>query len=486
MRVRHVLVRRLAPAALRMILLALASGPGALSAQRVTGLVAEQLTLAPVGGAVVSLYRVQGDDLTEVGLAVTDTAGAFSLTAPGAGSYRVQASLEGLSSPLSQPLELTGPDDERDVALLLPSLLLQIALQCPEEAGPGSAAVVGVLHDAESDVPIPGAVVMATWRTRGLTGRLESGTDAGGRYRLCPPGDAGEVDFQALVVGEWRPLGSLEITAPAVVIHDLAVELATDEGALDVIQEQILLEAAAVTLADLRGEILDRFSGEPVQFAVVGLQGTGLQTETDARGRFAFDGIGPGSHTLEVRSLGYDVLSRPVDVTDGRTTFVRLQVAPDAVEIEGLEVTARAEAEQVTRATPFRRAIAYGEVMAREEQRGAMAYEVLRRSAPGVSVRERYVEGQGRILCIETNRRVQNFGGGCASAQVVVDGMRIPDGPEFLLRTPASEIESIEFVTPVQAQILYGIGGQTANGVVVVYTRGRGPYASPLRNRDRR
>ena len=81
---------------------------------------------------------------------------------------------------------------------------------------------------------------------------------------------------------------------------------------------------------------------------------------------------------------------------------------------------------------------------------------------------------------------MQNFGGGCASAQVVVDGMRIPDGPEFLLRTPASEIESIEFVTPVQAQILYGIGGRTANGVVVVYTRGRGPYASPLRNRPRR
>jgi hypothetical protein len=61
--------------------------------------------------------------------------------------------------------------------------------------------------------------------------------------------------------------------------------------------------------------------------------------------------------------------------------------------------------------------------------------------------------------------------------------MKIPDGPDFLIRTPASEIESIEFVTPVQAQILYGTGGLTPNGVVVVYTRGRGPYVSPLRNR---
>ena len=42
-----------------------------------------------------------------------------------------------------------------------------------------------------------------------------------------------------------------------------------------------------------------------------------------------------------------------------------------------------------------------------------------------------------------------------------------------------------EFLSPLHAQIQYGIGGNTANGVVVVYTRGKGPYASPLRNRER-
>jgi hypothetical protein len=72
---------------------------------------------------------------------------------------------------------------------------------------------------------------------------------------------------------------------------------------------------------------------------------------------------------------------------------------------------------------------------------------------------------------------------GCDNVQVVVDGVRIPDGPLYLQRTPATEIESIEFVSPVQAQILYGIGGDTSNGVVVIHSRGNGPYASPLRNR---
>lgn len=468
-----------------VVALGAALSPATAAGQTVTGLVAEQLSLSPVEGAVVALYGEDGDELTEVALATTDSTGAFTLQAPGAGRYRVQAVLEGLYSPLSASRELRAGEAWSDVALLLPSVLLQMALQCPEESGTGSAAVVGVLHDAGSEVPIAGAAVLATWRSGGVTHRLESGTDAGGRYRLCPPGDAGEVDLEALVAGSWRELGSLEIPGTTVLVHDLAVELATGELSDDPLREQVLLEVASATLSDLRGEIVDRIGGRPVPFAVVGLQGTGLQTETDLQGRFAFRDVGAGRHVLEIRSLGYDPLTHPVDLADGRSTFVRLQVAPDAVEIEGLEVTARSEAERVTRATPFRRAIVYGEVMAREEARGALAYEVLRRSAPGLSVRERYIEGPGTILCIETNRRVSSLGaGGCANAQVVVDGMRIPDGPEFLLRTPASMIESIEFVTPVQAQTLYGIGGDTANGVVVVYTRGMGPYASPLRNRD--
>ena len=74
--------------------------------------------------------------------------------------------------------------------------------------------------------------------------------------------------------------------------------------------------------------------------------------------------------------------------------------------------------------------------------------------------------------------------GSCYPLRGIRHGVRIADGPDFLLRTSASQIESIEFVTPVQAQINYGIGGDTANGVVVVWTRGKGPYASPLRDRD--
>jgi hypothetical protein len=72
-----------------------------------------------------------------------------------------------------------------------------------------------------------------------------------------------------------------------------------------------------------------------------------------------------------------------------------------------------------------------------------------RRSVPGLRVREIQLEGQPPIVCVETSRRQQSIllDQPCDAVQVVLDGVRI------------------------------------ANGVVVVFTRGRGPYTSPLRNR---
>jgi hypothetical protein len=124
--------------------------------------------------------------------------------------------------------------------------------------------------------------------------------------------------------------------------------------------------------------------------------------------------------------------------------------------------------------------------MLEEEERGASAHEVLRRASPGLQVREIHQAVGPPIVCVQSNRRVQTLtDGGCQMVQVVVDGTRIApqESGDFLRTLSASEIESIEFLPPAQASIVYGTGGNLANGVVVVYTRGKGPYASPLRNR---
>ena len=495
---------RLAGAALSALVLCLT--PAQLDGQVIRGLVAEQLSLAPAQGAVVVLLRVvEPDGLESVGMTTTDGTGAFSVPAPGPGVYRLQADLDGLASPLSPKLEVApGTDGVDDVALILPSPLLHLALGCQLEAPEGTAAVVGTVRDPATGVPLPDALITATWQEGRMVRRLEADTDAAGRYRLCGlPAEAGTVRFQAELLGRSSRRGEVEIKGSSVVFHDLAIEVApTAEQPKDVIQEQILLEAAAQTLGDLHGQIRDQISGAPLPFTVVRIVGTPHQTVTDEAGRFVFENLTPDSYTLEIRNLGYAVTSDPVDVPPGKDVLLSLKVAPQVVELEGLEVTTRSAVERITRLTPFRMDLAFGEAMALEEQRGARAFEILRRTSPGLRVTEVYREVGPPAVCIQTNRRIQSLtdvasvvgdrinimesslpSNQCGNVQVVVDGVKIHDGPEYLLRTPAVEIESMEFVSPVQAQILYGMGGDTSNGVVVVYTRGKGPYASPLRNK---
>jgi hypothetical protein len=489
-----------------LVVSALGFVPSPAQGQSVRGMVAEQLTLAPAHGAVVVLLRVtEGDGLESVGMTTTDEAGVFALPVPGTGTFRIQADLDGLVTPLSSAFDVrAGGTDVQDLALLLPSPLLHAALECRVEAGENTAPVVGFVRDPEAGVPLPDALITATWQTGRMVHRAEAETGPTGLYRICGiPAGAGRVRFSAQLMGRSNSRGELDVVdikGPSIVFHDLAISLASHaSGPADVVQERILLEAAAHQLGDLQGQVRDQMSGTPIPFAVVRIKDTSHQAVTDQDGRFVFPDIEPATYTLEVRNLGYLVTADPVEVPAGKDVFLGLRIAPQVMELEGLEVTTRSAVEQVTRLTPFRRDIVYGDVMAQEEHRGALAYEILRRSSPGLRVTQIVREAGPPTLCIKTNRRIQELYNAppvestdllgtpsrnqCDNPEVVVDGVRVPDGPDFLLRTPASEIESIEFMTPVHAQTAYGVFGGTSNGVVVVFTRGKGPYASPLRNR---
>jgi hypothetical protein len=466
-----------------------------LSGQQLGGLVAEQVTLTPVRGAIVSLLRASADgELETVGVTRSDEEGAFGFEIPTRGIYRIQAEANGLSSPLSDPLDLgPGADSVDDLALLLPSPLLMMAYACQGEVGEGFVTVVGVVRDRDGEVGLPEAIMEARWQEGARTRTLRGQSDAAGRYRICGvPAEAGFVQLQAQLLGRMGAMDEIEVSRPALVFHDVNLDLGTTAsgsagvGGTGVIQEQILMEAAARGLADLTGQLVDQINGQPITQAVIRVEGASLQALTGADGRFTFTGVQPGTYTLDIRHLGYNVQSDPVEVPAGRDVFVSLRVAPQAVVLEGIEVTTRSAVEELARLTPFRRDIVYGEAMAVEESRGSRAYEILRRASPGIQVVELFQEGAPPEVCIQTNRRVQTLtnNGGCQMVQVIVDGTRVSpqEASDFLRNLPAADIESLEFLPPSEATIRYGTGGNVANGVVLVYTRGRGPYASPLRN----
>ncbi|HEV2131605.1 MAG TPA: carboxypeptidase regulatory-like domain-containing protein [Longimicrobiaceae bacterium] len=241
---------------------------------------------------------------------------------------------------------------------------------------------------------------------------------------------------------------------------------------------------AAVGRAELRGQLLDAESGEPVQGAVVRLQGQGGGRTTDRQGRFVLPGVRPDRYTLEVEHLAYGKQAEMLAIGGGGVVEVELRLSQHAIEIPGLQVEVIAAREMMRRRSGTRL-----DLFTREdiEELARAAHHVgdLTRRFPGVRVREILHPGGTRSwLCIESSRTIRDPnnpdpGAICHSVKVYLDDMWIPDGPEFLVGLPLQQLESVQFIPGLVAQARYGRGAE--NGVLLIYTRGNGPTASNLR-----
>lgn len=91
------------------------------------------------------------------------------------------------------------------------------------------------------------------------------------------------------------------------------------------------------------GRLLDESSGRPVGSATVRLAGPGEQTATSDQGRFTFDSLAAGTYTLRIHHVRYGDRETGVEVPEDRTVDVEIRVAPEAVEVEPVEVTVDAD-----------------------------------------------------------------------------------------------------------------------------------------------
>ena len=94
-------------------------------------------------------------------------------------------------------------------------------------------------------------------------------------------------------------------------------------------------EVAVPGTGVIRGQIHDQETGVALAFAAVTIQGTAIGAMTDSLGVFTLAGLSPGAHTLEVRYLGYDPATIPLEVVAG-DTLVR-DIAMPAVVVATLE-----------------------------------------------------------------------------------------------------------------------------------------------------
>ncbi|QNE40322.1 carboxypeptidase-like regulatory domain-containing protein [Hymenobacter sp. NBH84] len=89
----------------------------------------------------------------------------------------------------------------------------------------------------------------------------------------------------------------------------------------------LLLAQWASAQSTLSGQVLDAQTRKPLEMANVFFANTTVGTPTDAQGNFTFPTLKPGSYTLVVSYLGYQLYKQTITVADAPQTFI-IQLAP--------------------------------------------------------------------------------------------------------------------------------------------------------------
>ena len=103
--------------------------------------------------------------------------------------------------------------------------------------------------------------------------------------------------------------------------------------------------AAAQPFHQIKGEIIDKTTREPIEFVNVSVTGLDKATVTDDKGMFVFDNIPPGIYTLKANALGHKPVVTPEYILSTRDIAVSIEMENSPTELSTLIVSG----------SPFRR-----------------------------------------------------------------------------------------------------------------------------------
>lgn len=425
------------------------------TASALEGLVFDSTTMQPLSGA-----RVVVMGTTVVG--TSNEEGQFRLEGVPPGRHDVfffhpRLQTLGVSAPPAS-VEVAAAESA-DVRLGIPSEATLLGAWClAESRGAGYAPVAGVVRDTLTGVVLPQARVMirsATPRV-GRTPRLlaEGRSDESGYYRFC------NVPVEEPVVAQ-----AYFGRSPGIGVR---MDLRSGEPR---VQD---LQVAISTVGQLQGRVVQYATEEPVAGASVHLVGTELQQITDNAGRFLLDSIPPGQHEIRTEHLGFATRTDSVTVFSNEAVLVEVGLTTEPIPLEGMIVTARGRLGEPLGELGRRQDYLHrGQIEPLLARVRDMQDLLEQGHFPALSVRETQMVdpetgAMFRGLCIESVR-MQRSQETCRMIHVIVDGVPFPNPGEFLSLLPPENVESIEYLSPMDATTRFGT--RAGNGALVITTR---------------
>jgi CarboxypepD_reg-like domain/Carboxypeptidase regulatory-like domain/TonB-dependent Receptor Plug Domain len=447
----------------RFVPMVLLSVPFPAFSSPVVAQIAEGTVLFVGSGLPASDFRVVLLDTDHQTLltSYTDVDGRFRIRASEPGRYRIVVERSGYPSSVTELFRLESDQTERLVVEVAerPLELLagpgtledvfaqRIRLRCGTPALPTPPALVGVVRDEQTEVPLPGVRVTLEWSSPEGGLRFVQGlTDPDGIYALCDPPQRGSPRVRAEAMGLVGEAVSLGRSERSVLRADLVLPL-TDSTGLS--EGQVL------------GRVFDSETGRPLETVEVQIAGAGLWTLSDENGLFRFDAVPAGLHVLKVDRVGYAHRETVLRVIGRAGHQVEVALSEEAIELEPITVEVRSRRWYSDMAgLQNRMTLGIGRFLLRHDLigRGITRLADAAYGVPGFMVRR-----LGRYATVVVRGRCE--------ATVFLDGRRhVPDPYLGLDAIPVFDLEAVELYrgpaeTPPEFQAMEGCGS------IVAWTR---------------
>lgn len=434
------------------------SGAAGRQAGAVIGTVYDSAAAAPLAEAQVSIIGVYATG-------ETDESGRFRIEGVPPGEYEVSFYHSRLDdygvSVVGKPV-VVHAGSTSEVALAVPSLESMLEAWCTGQPGAGDAHVAGVVSNARTRRPLPGAqveVLVDPVGGAGGQGRVSTVSGIGGEFRICNVETGRDVWLRATFgSNEGAPA---RISGPGPRMHNLSVEVSDPVA--------------------IMGTVLDHSTQQPIVGAAVSLAGTGQATYTNEEGRFAFVEVTPGHHVIETKQMGYAFRADSLSLLSN-AFGLRIPLAVEAIPLDPVVVSTPSRGLGPTRrnmATRFL-GLTETEMDAIRDRVTDMSTLLRRANIPSMRIREMVDRDLGlRVgLCVESGRtrgRVFNpdpdYIRPCEPVMLLLDDAAIGDPSGFLDSMPVQDVASVQWIPGIEAQVLYGPRGR--NGALLIYTRRR-------------
>ena len=224
----------------------------------------------------------------------------------------------------------------------------------------------------------------------------------------------------------------------------------------------------------ITGEVVDISSGRVVPSAEIhlipfGADAPSHQAVSAGNGRFRLQAVPAGDYSLSLSALGFRDLAEDIQVGTQGPVDVRIEIVPEALELDPIIVTAMARGYLHQTGFYDRRRTGIGTFFEREEflRRASFRVSDVFRSIPGARVAE---GGFGSVAQV-------TFRGGCRP-DLYVDGVRTVPGTSVDEILAVHDVEALEVyrgTASIPAQ--YARGGCAA---IVVWTREPGGGDRPF------